>query len=156
MVKNLPAMRDTSVRSPGWEDLLEKGTPTHSSILAFRIPWAEEPGRLQSMGLQRVGHYLGDFQVTLYLGRWYVGKESTCQCRRHQRHAFDLLKIPWSREQLPTPVFLPEKFHGQRSLVATVHRVLKSWTQLSITPKKEKTQQNLGKDSLSCHWFHKG
>ena len=41
---------------PGWEDLLEKETAPHSSILAWRIPWMEEPGRLQSMGLQRVGH----------------------------------------------------------------------------------------------------
>ena len=44
------------VRSLGWEDLLEEGMATHSSILAWRIPWAEEPGGLQSKGLQRVGH----------------------------------------------------------------------------------------------------
>ena len=56
MVKNLPAMQETRVRSLGWEDPLEKGMATHSSILAWRIPWTEEPGRLQSMGLQRVGH----------------------------------------------------------------------------------------------------
>ena len=43
-------------RSLGWEDLLEKGMVTHSSLLAWRIPWTEEPGRLQSMGWQRVGH----------------------------------------------------------------------------------------------------
>ena len=56
MVKNLPAVQETGVRSLGQEDPLEKGMATHSSILAWRIPWAEEPGRLQSMGLQRVGH----------------------------------------------------------------------------------------------------
>ena len=56
MVKNLPAMWETQVRSLGREDPLEKGAPTHSSILAWRIPWTEEPGRLQSMGSQRVGH----------------------------------------------------------------------------------------------------
>jgi len=56
MVKNLPAMWETRVQSLGWEDLLEKGMATHSSILACRNPWREEPGRLQSMGLQRVGH----------------------------------------------------------------------------------------------------
>ena len=56
MVKNLPAMQETQVRSLGQEDSLEKGMATHSSILAWRIPWTEEPGRLQSMGLQRVGH----------------------------------------------------------------------------------------------------
>ena len=56
MVKNLPAVQETWVRSLGWEDLLEKEMATHSSILAWRISWTEEPGGLQSMGLQRVGH----------------------------------------------------------------------------------------------------
>ena len=56
MVKNLPAVQETWVQSLGWEDPLERGTATHCSILAWRISWAEEPGRLQSMGMQRVGH----------------------------------------------------------------------------------------------------
>ena len=56
MVKHLPAIRETQVRSLGWEDLLEKEMATHSSIPAWRIPGTEEPGRLQSMGSQRVGH----------------------------------------------------------------------------------------------------
>ena len=55
--KNLPAMQDTWVRSLGQEDLLEKGTATHSRILAWRIPWTKEPERLESRGSQRVGHY---------------------------------------------------------------------------------------------------
>ena len=55
-VKNPPAMWETWVRFLGWEDALGKGTATHSSILAWRIPWTEEAGRLQSMGSQRVGH----------------------------------------------------------------------------------------------------
>ena len=55
-VKNLPAMQETQVQSPGQEDPLEKGMATYSSILAWRIPWTEEPGGLWSMGLQRVGH----------------------------------------------------------------------------------------------------
>ena len=54
-VRNSPVMQDTWVQSLGWEDLLEKGMATHSSILAWRIPWTEEPGRLQSIGSQRVG-----------------------------------------------------------------------------------------------------
>ena len=54
-IKNLPAMPETQVQSLGWEDPLEKGMATHSSILAWRIPWTEEPGELPSMGLQRVG-----------------------------------------------------------------------------------------------------
>ena len=53
-VKNLPAMQETWVRSLGWEDPLEEGMATHSSILAWRIPWTEEPGGLQSTGSQRV------------------------------------------------------------------------------------------------------
>ena len=56
MVKNLPAVWETWVRSLAWEDALEKGMATHSSILAWRIPWTEEPGGLQTMGSQRVGH----------------------------------------------------------------------------------------------------
>ena len=56
MVKNRPAMWETWVQSLGWEDALEKGMATHSSILAWRIPWTGEPGGLQSMGLQRVEH----------------------------------------------------------------------------------------------------
>ena len=54
-LKRLPAMRETQVQSLGWEDPLEKEMATHSSTLAWRIPWREEPGRLQSMGSQRVG-----------------------------------------------------------------------------------------------------
>ena len=56
MVKNLPAVQETWVRSLGQEDLLEKEMATHSSILAWEIPWTEEPGGLQSSGSQRVGH----------------------------------------------------------------------------------------------------
>ena len=56
MVKNLPAMQETRVRSLGWEDPLEKTMATYSSILAWWIPWTEEPGKLQSMRLQRVRH----------------------------------------------------------------------------------------------------
>ena len=56
MVKNLPAMQETRVRSLGGEDPLEQEMTTHSSILAWRIPWTEEPCGIQSMGSQRVGH----------------------------------------------------------------------------------------------------
>ena len=55
MVKNLPAMQELQVQSLGWEDTLEKEMAIHSSILAQRIPWTEEPSRLQAMGSQRVG-----------------------------------------------------------------------------------------------------
>ena len=65
-VKNLPAMRKTWVQSLDLEDPVEKGMATHSCMLAWRIPWTEEPGRLQSVGSQRVGH---NEQLTLYEGR---------------------------------------------------------------------------------------
>ena len=55
-VKRLPAMWETQVRSPGREDSLEKEMTTHSGTFAWKIPWTEEPGMLQPMGLQRVGH----------------------------------------------------------------------------------------------------
>ena len=55
-VKNQLAMQETWVRSLGWEDDLEKGMTIHSSILAWRIPWTEKPGRIKSMEFQRVGH----------------------------------------------------------------------------------------------------
>ena len=55
-LKRLLAMQETGVRSLGWEDLLEKEKASHSSVLAWKIPWMEEPGGLQSIGSQRVGH----------------------------------------------------------------------------------------------------
>ena len=55
-VKHLPGVRETRVQPLGWEDPLEKEMATHSSTLAWKIPWTEEPGRLQSMGSQRAGH----------------------------------------------------------------------------------------------------
>ena len=58
MVKHLPTMRETQAQSLGWKDLLEKEMTTHSSILAWKIPWMGEPGGLQSMGSQRVGQDL--------------------------------------------------------------------------------------------------
>ena len=63
-VKRLPTMRKTGVQFLGWEDLLEKEIATQSSILAWKIPWLEEPGRLQSIGWQRVR--LSDFTFTFH------------------------------------------------------------------------------------------
>ena len=58
VVKNLPAMQETQVQSLSWDDPLEEGIVTHSSVLAWKIPWTEEPGGLQAMGSQRVRHDL--------------------------------------------------------------------------------------------------
>ena len=69
LVKHLSTMWETWVQSLGWEDVLEKEMATHSSILAWKIPWMEEPGRLQSMGSQRVGH---DWETSLSLFTYAV------------------------------------------------------------------------------------
>ena len=70
-VKRLPAMRETWVRSLGREDPLEKETATHSSLLAWRIPWTEEPGGLQSTGSQRVGHNWATSLKIVYNDRFH-------------------------------------------------------------------------------------
>ena len=102
-VKHLPAMRETWVRSLGQEDPLEKEMATHSSTLAWKIPWTEKPGRLQSMGLQRVRH---DGAT----GRTHL-------CRRQKRCRFDpwVGNIPGRRKWQSTPVFLPGESQRQRS-----------------------------------------
>ena len=68
----VPTMQETQVRSLGREDLLEKEIATHSSTLAWKIPWTKEPGRLQSMGLQRVGHDLVTKQQQQYPHKYYL------------------------------------------------------------------------------------
>ena len=114
MVKNPPAMRETWVQSLGWEDPLEKGMVTYSSILAWRIPWTEDPGRLQSMGSQRVGHDF-HFHVKVLSPLKGFPDDSAVKnlpmCRRHRRLGFDpwVETIPWMRKWQPTPVFLTRK-----------------------------------------------
>ena len=75
MVKRLPTMRETRVRSLGREDPLEKEMATHSSTLAWRNPWMEEPGGLQSMGPQRVGHILAAKQQHKVLKKAFFKNE---------------------------------------------------------------------------------
>ena len=117
MVKNLPTTQETQVWSLAWEEPLEKETTTHSSIIAWEIPWTEEPGRLQSMGLKKSWTQLSDWH--LGLPRWLSGKDSACHWRRFRRCGFNpwVRKIPWRRKWHPLPVLLPGKFYGQRSLV---------------------------------------
>ena len=69
MVKNLPAAQETWVQSLGWEDPLEKEVAAHSSILAWEMPWTEEPGGLPSMGVTRVGHDLATKQQQCSLSK---------------------------------------------------------------------------------------
>ena len=86
-------------------------------------------GTLPDLSLSYFSHCQHKGNITAHaiegLPRWHSGKEPTCQCRRHKRPGFSprVRKIPWRREWQLTPVPLPEKFHGQRSLVATVHGV---------------------------------
>ena len=88
-VNNLPAMQETCVQFLDQENLLEKEMTTHSSILAWRIPWMDEPGALQSMGSQRVGH---DLATSLSLFTF----------------------VHWRRKWQPTPVFLPGESQGRK------------------------------------------
>ena len=83
MVKRLPTTWETRVQSLGWEDL-EKEMTTHSSILAWTIPWTEEPGRLQSLGSQRVGH---DWVTSLSLFK-------LLKCFQYWTHTFSFRSIP--------------------------------------------------------------
>ena len=82
-VKNLSVMQETQVRSLSWEDPLEEGMVTHSSILAWRIPWTEEPGRLQSTGSQKFRHDWETDTFTLldFTTVWVLESESQDLCR---------------------------------------------------------------------------
>ena len=101
-VKCLSTVWETRAPSLVWEDLLEKERAIHSSTIAWKIPWTEEPGRLQSTGSQRVGQdwatSLFHFYCMYVFGSW-------------------VRKIPWRRKWQSTPVLLLGKSHGQRSLV---------------------------------------
>ena len=112
-------MWETQVQSLGWENPLEKEMATHSSTLTWKIPWMEEPGRLQSMGLQRVGH---DWATSLSFQYTCIKLPGGSEGKASAHNAEDLCLIPgsgrfpWRRKWQPTPVFLPGESHGQRSL----------------------------------------
>ena len=111
--------QETWVWFLGGEDLLEKGMTTHSSILAWRISWTEEPGGLQSRGVQRVRH---SWATNTYIHtRACLVAQLVKNPTAMQRPRFDswVGKIPWRRKWIPTPVFLPGESHGQRSLVGS-------------------------------------
>ena len=97
MAKNLPTMQDTRVWSQGWEYPLEKEMATHSSILVWWIPWTEEPGGLQPMGLQRVGHNWVTEHST-QSNRWLYHKEiNDNKVMRNGREEWDCsVKGGWS------------------------------------------------------------
>ena len=119
-LKCLPAMWETRVQFLGREDPLEKEMATHSSILAWRIPWMEKPSRLQSTGSQIVGHDWATSPSYSLEGFWSVAVVKGLLA--NAREARDGLsawarKVPWRRKWQPAPVLLPGKFHRQRILV---------------------------------------
>ena len=108
VVKRLPAMQETWIRFLGQEDPLEKEMAIHSSTFAWKIPWTEEPDRLQFIGSQSWTG-LSDFTTSdKGLPRWLSSKESACQCGRCLSHPW-MGKIPWRRKWQHTPIFLPEQ-----------------------------------------------
>ena len=84
MAKNLPAMQEIWVQSRGQEDLLEKEMASHSSILAWKIPWMEGPGRLQSMGSQRVRHNWVTSLSLFWVLAWELWSRKSSLVRKHQ------------------------------------------------------------------------
>ena len=125
LIKNLPAgvdpgMQETWVQFLSLEDPLEKEMATHCNILAWRIPWTEEPGRLQSTGWQ-------ELDMTQDFPGGSQGKAFCLQCRRPGFNPW-VGKILWRRKWQPTPALLPGKSHGWRSMVGYSPWGHKSWT----------------------------
>ena len=126
-VKSLPALQEIRVWSPGWEDPLEKEMATHSSILAWKISWTEEPGGLQSMGSQRVGH------------DWATNTHGPGDSRPSLPEHLCIHPLTWISKSFHrmanSPPLWPSSYHGARgslvSLMAaaptTSHPVLKAW-----------------------------
>ena len=132
------------IRSLDWEVPLEEGMATHSSILAWRIPWTDEPGRLQSIELQRAGHDFGGFPDGL------DGKESACNVG-DPGSVPGLGRYPAGGYGNPLQYSCLENSMDREAWWATVQKVTKSWTQLSsqghngskFSQFKEKTISNL-------------
>ena len=135
MIKNLLAMQETLVLSLGGEDSLEKGRATHSSILAWRIPWRRSlagfsPWSYKDSNTTKQLTYfiVNSHPVYRVNSIWHVlwcfpggtsGKDPTCQCKRYNRYSFNpwVVKIPWRSSGQPIPEFLPGESHRQWSLV---------------------------------------
>ena len=116
MVKHLPTMWETRVWSLGWEDLLEKEMATHSSTLAWRIPWTEETGRLQSMGSQRVRH---DWVTSLSLSKKFYLAMSPVESQ-FPNQWLKLHPLHWKQEVITT---------GPPTKPLTVYfRYIKTWS----------------------------
>ena len=138
MVKNLSTMWETQVRSLGQEDRLEKGMATHSNILAWRIPWTEEPGGLQSMGSQRVGHNWVANTLTFYLLRPQLFKETT-EKQFHSKINFNQLGF----------TFMAQKSYLMMNKVCThMGEIHRDYWNIDIIVFIDSSQQ------VSCMWRH--
>ena len=107
MVKHLPAVQETQVQSLGWEDALEKEMATHSSTLAWKIPWTEEPGRLQSMGSQRVWH---DWATSLSLCGTKIHSNNSCWV------ALQPFRSRYTKQSDAFPEFTQQNLRGVRNI----------------------------------------
>ena len=122
-------MWETQVRSLGWEDPLEKEMAAHSSILAWRIPWTEEPGRLQSTGLQRVGH---DWATSPHLTKGITGFPNSSAGKETACNVGDLGLIPGLGRSPGEGKSYPLQYFGlENSMDCIVRGVTKSGIQLS-------------------------
>ena len=131
LVKNLPSRQEIQVWPLDWEDPLEKGKATHSSILAWRILWTEEPSGLQSMGSQRVRHNWATYP---FIFRGFPGgsdnNESACSTG-DPGSIPELRRSPGEGNGNPLQYSCLEKSVDRGAWWTTVHGVTKSWTQLS-------------------------
>ena len=129
MVRNLPAMWETQVRSLGQEDPLEEEMTSHSSIPAWRIPWTEEPGGLQSVGSQRVGHDWATNSILIKVSpRYLTRRGESCVFWKAPEKVWNVDQAwTWNREGMSQTVevlgdndqiFLPGESHGQRRLAS--------------------------------------
>ena len=137
MVKHLPRTRKTQVQSLGWEDLLEKDMATHSSTLVWKMPWTEEPGRLQSMGLQRVRHGWAT-SLTIIILSWAVTR--LLHFSQEKSQTGTSLVVQWLRLRLPM----------QRVQIRCLVRDLRSHM-----PRGQKTKTKHKTQKHYCNRFNK-
>ena len=150
-LKRLPPMQETRFwETLGREDPLEKEMIAHSSILAWRIPWMEKPDRLQSMGLQRVGHDWVTFYFIIYLPglpRWLSGKESACNAGDEEMGVQSLLQEDPLENEMATH---SSTLMDRGAWKTTIHGVIKE----SDTRQTKQQQKNLSNpsDNLLMSW----
>ena len=149
-VKRLPTIQETRVQSLGREDLLEKEMATHSSILAWKIPWTEKPGSLQSMGSQsrtRLSNFTATHFSTLAWKIPWTEEPDRLQSIELQRVGQDratslslFIFMHWRRKWQPTPVCLPGESQGRGAWWAAIYGVTQSRTRLKQLSKQPTNQ----------------